>query len=153
MPIEGVNRTGEGHPVSAKKRSAKRAAKRATAAELRRRVLERFSGKLDKYLPRGGELKPWTISAIETALSEDMNDIARDVIESRIDVDPERIPHEKPVCPICRKPVRSVAWERPTHKITIFGKIHYRRAYAPCHACGVAFSPSGHRVRLRQGLL
>lgn len=125
----------------------------ATSEELRERVLERFTRKLDKYLPEEGELRPWTISQIEDALSKDMNDIARDVIESRIDVDPERVPEERPSCPVCGKPVRRVDWERSAHRITTFGKVHYRRAYARCHACGVAFSPSGHCVRLRQGLL
>lgn len=127
--------------------------KTAPPAELRKAVLERFSRKLDKYLPEEGPLRPWKLAQIEAALSRDMDEIARDVIESRIYVDPARVPEKKPTCPKCGKPVRSVDWDRSAHRITIFGKVHYRRAHAPCHACGVAFSPSGHCVRHRQGLL
>ncbi len=131
----------------------KKTAKRTEAAEFHRAVLGRIEKKLDKYLPEEGELRPWTISELEAALSVDMNDIARDVIESRIDIDPSRVPEKKPVCPVCGKPVGSVVRERSAHKTTAFGRLSYKRTYAACHACGVAFSPSGHCVRIRQGLL
>jgi hypothetical protein len=122
-------------------------------ADLRARIVRDFAAKLDKYLPESGDLRPWKLAEIEAALSTDMQAVSRAVIESRIEADPVRVPAERPVCPRCGRPVRSVDLDRSAHRVTIFGKVHYTRAYAPCHACGVAFSPSGHCVGLRQGLL
>lgn len=125
---------------------------RTTAAEGRRQILDRFAERLDKYLPEGGELKPWKLAEIELALLDDMNELACDIIESRMGVDPRRIV-EKPHCPDCGRALGGVKRERSTHKQTLFGPIRYGRTYGTCHACGVAFSPSGDRLELRQGLL
>lgn len=115
-------------------------------------VLERIVRKLDKYLPESGELRPWTISEIESALLDDVNEIARDVIEARLEVDPARVV-DKPRCPDCGKSLKGLKRARKTHRQVIFGPIRYARTCGICHACGVAFSPSGQRVGLRQGLL
>lgn len=123
-----------------------------TAATKRAAVLERFARKLDKYLPESGELKPWTISEIEDALLADVNEIARDVIEARLDVDPARVV-DKPRCPDCGKSLKGLKHARKTHRQVIFGPVRFSRTDGICHACGVAFSPSGQRVGLRQGLL
>ena len=123
----------------------------AGQAARRRQLVERFARKLDKYLPESGELRKWTISDIETALLGDMTELARDVIEARIDVDPARAPKETPHCPDCGAALASR--QVPTHRHTLFGRIGYARAYGHCPACGRAFSPSGLGVRLRQGLL
>jgi len=136
-------------------------------ADLRARIVRDFAAKLDKYLPESGDLGPWRtfvrtfpelfvggkLAEMEAALSSDMQAVSRAVIESRIEADPVRVPAERPVCPRCGRPVRSVDLDRSAHRVTIFGKVHYTRAYAPCRASGVAFSPSGHCVGLRQGLL
>jgi hypothetical protein len=124
----------------------------AGGAALRRSIIERFAAKLDRYLPSDGSPTHWTISRLEAALSNDMNELARNVVESCILVHPERVP-ERPICPKCGKEVRTIERERSTHKHTVVGPVRYRRTYATCHACGVAFSPSGHCVRLRDGLL
>jgi len=121
-------------------------------AAKRAAVLERVARKLDKYLPESGELRPWTISEIESALLKDINEIARDVIASRLEVDPARVV-DKPRCPDCGKSLEGLKHARKTHRQVIFGPIHYARTCGICHACGVAFSPSGQRVGLRQGLL
>ena len=115
-------------------------------------VMERVARKLDRYLPESGELRGWTISEIEDALIEDMNELARDVIESRLGVDPERVV-DRPRCPDCGRALMGVDRERATHKHTRLGPIRYARTYGVCRPCGAAFSPSGHRVELRQGLL
>ena len=65
-------------------------------AALRDEVAGRFMRKLDKYLPGSGELRPWTISEIERELLTDALELARDVLEARIRVDPVRAPAEKP---------------------------------------------------------
>ncbi len=121
-------------------------------AAKRAQVMERIARKLDKYLPESGELRPWTISEIESALLTDVNEIARDVIEARLDVDPARVV-DKPRCPDCGKSLKGLKHARKTHRQVIFGPVRYSRTYGICHACGVAFSPSGQRVGLRQGLL
>ena len=124
----------------------------AGAAERRRQVLDRFCEKLDKYLPESGELRPWKLAEIELALLDDMNELACDIMESRIGVDPKRVV-EKPHCPDCGRALGGVDRRRPTHKHTLFGPLRYARTYGVCQACGLAFSPSGDRVELRQGLL
>ena len=127
-------------------------AKEADVKAARAAVMERVARKLDRYLPESGELRAWTISEIEDALIEDMNEIAREVIESRLGVDPDRV-IDKPRCPDCGRALMGVDRERSTHTHTRLGPIRYARTYGVCRPCGVAFSPSGHRVALRQGLL
>ena len=126
--------------------------KEADVRAARAAVMERMARKLDRYLPESGELRAWTISEIEDALIEDMNEIARDVIESRLGVDPERVV-DKPRCPDCGRALMGVDSERSTHRHTRLGPIRYARTYGVCRPCGAAFSPSGQRVELRQGLL
>jgi uncharacterized protein with PIN domain len=115
-------------------------------------VMERVARKLDRYLPESGELRKWTISEIEDALIEDMNEIARDIVEARLDVDPDRVV-DRPRCPDCGRALMGVDRERSTHTHTRLGPIRYARTYGVCRPCGAAFSPSGQRVELRQGLL
>ncbi len=124
----------------------------ADVAALRARVQERIDRKLDKYLPASGELRPWTISEIEEVLLADILEIARDVVEARLEVDPRRVV-EKPRCPDCGRALAGVKREVPTHRQTVFGVIRYSRSCGYCRPCRAAFSPSGQRVRLRQGLL
>ena len=128
-------------------------------------IMERVARKLDKYLPESGELRKWTISTIEDALIEDMNEIARDIIHTRLDVDPDRVV-EKARCPDCGRALMGVDRERSTHTHTRLGPIGFSRTVGYCRPCGAAFSPpadrnrrrsgrsgSGQRVELRQGLL
>ena len=115
-------------------------------------IMERVARKLDRYLPESGELRKWTISEIEDALIKDMNEIARDIIHARLDVDPDRVV-KKARCPDCGRALMGVAGERSTHKHTRLGPIGFSRTVGYCRPCGAAFSPSGQRVELRQGLL
>jgi uncharacterized protein with PIN domain len=115
-------------------------------------IMERVARKLDRYLPESGKLRKWTISEIEDALIEDMNEIARDIIHARLDVDPDRVV-KKARCPDCGRALMGVAGERSTHKHTRLGPIGFARTVGYCRPCGAAFSPSGQRVELRQGLL
>jgi transposase len=93
----------------------------AGPAALRGQLIERFARKLDKYLPESGELRPWTISEIELALLADMTELARDVIESRIDVDSARAPDEvladdganRHDMKLARETLASITLERP----------------------------------------
>ena len=124
----------------------------ADAGTRRAEVMERFQRKLDKYLPEEGELRPWKLAEIEAELLKDMHELARDIMESRIDVDPRRVV-EKPRCPDCGRALAGVDHSRSAHKQTIFGPMRFTRTYGVCHACRVAFSPSGQRLELRQGLL
>lgn len=119
---------------------------------LREQVAERFMRKLDKYLPESGELRAWTISEIERELVTDALDLARDVLEARIQVDPRRAPPEKPRCPKCGRALMGLR-DQATHKQTLVGPIRFERAYGYCRPCGAAFSPSGHGVEVRRGLL
>ena len=43
--------------------------------DARAAVMERMARELDRYLPESGELRKWTISEIEDALIEDVNEI------------------------------------------------------------------------------
>ena len=86
------------------------------------------------------------------ALIKDMNEIARDIIHARLDVDPDRVV-KKARCPDCGRALMGVAGERSTHKHTRLGPIGFARTVGYCRPCGAAFSPSGQRVELRQGLL
>ncbi len=124
----------------------------AGSAGLRKAVLDRCVAMLDRHLPESGELGAWKLGEIELALLDDVNEIARDVIEARIGADPNRTV-EKPKCPKCGLALGGVKRERSTHKQTLFGPIRYGRTYGTCQACGLAFSPSGEVFRLRQGLL
>ena len=124
----------------------------AEVATRRAQVSGRFHRKLDKYLPASGELRAWTIAEIEAELLKDVRELARDVIESRIDVDPARVP-EEPRCPDCGRALGGLRREEHTHKHTVFGPIRYTRTYGVCRPCGAAFSPSGEGLELRQGLL
>ena len=126
--------------------------KEAGVKAARAAVMERMARTLDRYLPESGELRKWTISEIEDSLIEDMNEIAREVIESRLGVDPDRVV-EKPRCPDCGRALMGVDRERSTHTHTRLGPIRYARTYGVCRPCEAAFSPSGQRVELRQGLL
>jgi hypothetical protein len=107
---------------------------------------------LDRYLPGSGELQPWKLAQIESALSEDCHKLARQIVEARIEVDPLRDPQPGMRCPDCGYAMAGDA-ARKTHKKTIFGTIYYTRAYGYCRSCGAAFSPSGESVGLRTGLL
>lgn len=78
-----------------------------------------------------------------------MDDIARDVIECRVEADPDRAPERRPRYPRCGRSVRRVDSERSAHRVTTFGRVGYRRAHARCHACGAASSLSGDCVGLR----
>jgi hypothetical protein len=124
----------------------------AGRAGLRKAVLDRCVAMLDRHLPESGELGAWKLGQMELALLDDVNEIARDVIEARIGADPNRTV-EKPKCPECGLALGGVKRERATHKQTLFGPIRYGRTYGTCQACGLAFSPSGEVFRLRQGLL
>ncbi len=124
----------------------------ASTAEHRQRLIEDFTQRLGKYLPESGEPKPWKLAETELALVEDMNELARGIIESRIGVDPLRYV-EKLRCPDCSRALGGVKREAATHKQTLFGPIRYSRSYGTCQACGLAFSPSGEKFRLRHGLL
>ena len=115
-------------------------------------IMERVARKLERYLPESGKLHKWTISTIEDALIKDMNEVARDIIDARLDVDPERVV-KKARCPDCGRALMGVAGERSTHKHTRLGPIGFARTVGYCRPCGAAFSPSGQRVELRQGLL
>ena len=125
---------------------------RADPAVLRDEILARFARRLEKYLPASGELRTWNISTIEAALTEDMAETARDVIETRIKADPVRLPEEKPRCPRCKAALTGLRPTR-THRHTLFGPIRFERLYGYCSACSRAFSPSGHSVAIRAGLL
>ena len=122
------------------------------AAALREQVAGRFMRRLDKYLPESGDLRPWTISEIERELLADALDLARDLLEARIQVDPARVPPEKPRCPKCGRSLMGLR-DQATHKQTLVGPIRFERAYGYCRPCGAAFSPSGQRVEVRRGLL
>ena len=129
------------------------ASARTDPAAVRAMIEERFSRKLDAYLPRSGPLRPWTLARIEEALARDMNEIARDVIESRMAADPERVVGEEFRCPDCGRAMGGVERERGSHRRTIFGPVRFARSVGYCPACGRAFSPSGLVVGLRRGLL
>jgi hypothetical protein len=119
---------------------------------MRARVAERMLRKLDKYLPQSGELRSWTISEIEDALLEDMKEIACDIVESRLLLDPQRDPADRPVCPKCGRALAGIH-VRSTRRKTMIGPIRYERFVGYCQACGLAFSPSGRSVEIRRGLL
>jgi uncharacterized protein with PIN domain len=125
---------------------------KVSTSALRQQITERFTRKLDKYLPESGQLRPWTISEIEQELLKDSMEIARDVLEARIQVDPLRVPAEKPRCPRCDRALMGLR-DQATHKQTIFGPIRFERSHGYCRSCGAAFSPSGHVVEVRRGLL
>jgi hypothetical protein len=108
--------------------------------------------KLDKYLPESGELRSWTISEIEDALLEDMKDVAVDIVESRLLLDPRCNPVQRPVCPKCGRALAGID-VRSTRRKTLIGPIQYERFVGYCQACGLAFSPSGRSVEIRRGLL
>jgi hypothetical protein len=154
VPIARGMRKEGGTQMTVRPRSPQAEGKtQAELASLREAVMERFARKLDKYLPRKGELRKWTISEIEAELLKDVTQLARDVIEARIEVDPARVSKDSPRCPDCGRVLGGIAREQATNKQTIFGRIRYARTYGICRPCGVAFSPSGQRVALRQGLL
>ncbi len=94
-------------------------------------IMERVARTLDQYLPESGKLRKWTISEIEDALIKDMNEIARDIIHARLDVDPERIV-KKARCPDCGRALMGVAGERSTHKHTRLGPIGFARTVGYC---------------------
>jgi hypothetical protein len=123
-----------------------------TVAERRAQLQSAFGKMLERYLPESGELQPWKLAQIESALSEDCHELARQFVESRLAVDPLRDPKPSLRCPECAHAMPG-DWARKTHKKTIFGTIYYTRAYGFCRSCGAAFSPSGESVGLRQGLL
>ena len=127
-------------------------AARTDPAVLHKQLLSRFSERLEKYLPSAGELRDWDISSIEASLVEDVAQTARDVIEMRIRADPVREPEEQPRCPTCRRALMGLRPEA-THRHTLFGPIRFERLYGYCPACRRAFSPSGHSVEIRAGLL
>ena len=121
-------------------------------AEQRARILAAFEKTLDRYLPESGELQPWKLAQIESALSTDCHRLAREILEARIEVDPLRDPQPSMRCGKCGYAMGGDP-ARKAHKKTIFGTIYYTRAYGYCRSCGAAFSPSGESVGLRQGLL
>ncbi len=122
------------------------------AGAVRGLVVQRILRKLDRYLPESGALRSWTISEIEDSLLQDMKEIACDIVESRLLLDPLREPAERPVCPKCGRALAGID-VRPTHRKTMIGPIRYERMVGYCQACGLAFSPSGHGVEIRRGLL
>jgi hypothetical protein len=122
-----------------------------TVTEKRAALKAWFERALDQYLPESGELKPWTISALEDALGADLRELGRRIAAARIEADPLRAP-EKNLCPQCGRALMGHSQEL-THRQTVFGPISFSRAYGYCRPCRSAFSPSGHRVGLRQGLL
>jgi hypothetical protein len=121
-------------------------------ASVREQVTERMLRKLEKYLPRSGELRSWTISEIEESLLQDMKEIACDIVESRLLLDPLRNPSERPVCSKCGRALAGID-VRSTRRKTMIGPIRYERFIGYCQACGLAFSPSGQCVAIRRGLL
>jgi hypothetical protein len=96
----------------------------ADRAARRRLPTERFARKLDEYVPGSGELRAWTISELEQPLLADTSELARDVIESRLDIDPARVPEKPPRCPACGAALASR--QVPTHRHTLFGRIRAR---------------------------
>jgi hypothetical protein len=123
----------------------------ADRAALRGRLIEGFARKLDKYVRESGGLCPWTISELEQSLLADITQLARDVIESRIDVDPVRAPAETPRCPDCGAALASR--QVPTHRHTLFGRIGYERAepYAPLVALRIRPAAPRARSKGRRG--
>ena len=105
--------------------------KEADVKAARAAVMERMARTLDRYLPESGELRKWTISEIVGALIEDMNELAREVIESRLGVDPDRVV-DKPRCPDCGRALMGVDRERSTHRHTRLGPIGFARTYGVC---------------------
>ena len=122
------------------------------AQDVQGRVQDLAAGIVNRYLPKSGPLRKWTISEIEQSLLGDMGRLARALIEARLKVDPVRV-IEKPRCPDCGRALGGVGSEVQTHRHTLFGTIRYRRTYGVCRPCEAAFSPSGQRVVFRQGLL
>ena len=143
---QGTTTTGQ-----APEQAAPQTLEVSDVAAARARIDAEIKRRLDAYLPAQGSLKPWKISEIEVALQKDMQELSCAVIQARLGVDPSRV-RAKPRCPQCGRKLMGVHDEH-THKHTIFGPLEYTRTYGYCHSCGVAFSPSGQRVGLRQGLL
>lgn len=54
-------------------------------------------------------------------------------------------------CPKCGKAAQGK--RRRTHRKLLFGEVSFHRTHCYCAHCGASFSPSGHGLALRQGLL
>jgi len=117
-----------------------------------KQVQELFRQTVEKYLPSSGALHPWKLAEIEIQLHQDLDLLAKALLEARLALDPLATDRSRLRCPHCDRALGGVGFER-THKKTVFGVIAYRRTYGVCPACGGAFSPSGQGVGRRHGLL
>jgi CRISPR/Cas system-associated protein Cas10 (large subunit of type III CRISPR-Cas system) len=112
--------------------------------ELRRQFLVKAEAIIDELLERG-ETEGLSLTQIEEMVSEAKFELTRQLVESVIEVQEERMPVPGPTCERCGREMRYKG-EKRRKMITSQGEIEVERAYYYCAECQQGVFPPGSTV-------
>lgn len=112
--------------------------------ELRRQFLVKAEAIIDELLERG-ETEGLSLTQIEEMVSEAKFELTRQLVESVIEVQEERMPVPGPTCERCGREMQYKG-EKRRKMITSQGEIEVERAYYYCAECQQGVFPPGSTV-------
>jgi CRISPR/Cas system-associated protein Cas10 (large subunit of type III CRISPR-Cas system) len=112
--------------------------------ELRRQFLVKAEAIIDELLERG-ETEGLSLTQIEEMVSEAKFELTRQLVESVIEVQEERMPVPGPTCERCGREMHYKG-EKRRKMITSQGEIEVERAYYYCAECQQGVFPPGSTV-------
>jgi hypothetical protein len=88
-----------------------------------------------------GEMLQQTFSEVEAIVVEEARKLGRQLLLTRLQLDPRSQPNREFRCTTCQNPLRIQESEQVRRLETVLGEVEYRRPYGVCDRCGISFAP------------